>query len=241
MKCRQREELLLYLTNAFHTVEEKSELEAHLQACPDCRDQAVALKHEYDAMRRENKRECDAVMLNLPAYLDGKTITTDVDMKEHLNECQACQMLQRALKKKLVYEQVLAFDYAPPQSLEQKINDLLAANQENSPLAALVDSLTNKVDELIDRIVLVLRPMPAPVFLGGAAFDAVPIETTSTRDLKVDVGAPGRTVKIFSADDVELDSQISTPDGIVVFKDFVPAKYKLQVEGFEINDLTLWP
>jgi hypothetical protein len=128
-----------------------------------------------------------------------------------------------------------------PQSLQEKIEKIFSATQEGARVAGIVEAITSKIDELVDRIVLVLTPMPVPAFLGTPVGGTAPIETTSARDLKVEVGAAGRTVKIFSEDGVELGRQISGEDGIVVFKDFVPATYNLHVEGFEIKDVNVWP
>ncbi|MGH7453953.1 MAG: zf-HC2 domain-containing protein [bacterium] len=242
MQCPTREDLLLHLANDFQEQQEKSEMQQHLEACPNCHKQALTLERVLDVMRQESEHECDAVMANLLDYLDGKATTVaGIDMKEHLQECKACEGLQQRLAHEFSYEEVMALDYTVPESLQEKIEKILAANQNNSRVADFVEAITNKVDELVERIVLVLTPMPAPAFLGTSVGGTVPIETTATRDLKVDVGAAGRTVKIFSEDGVELGRQISGENGAVVFKDFVPATYKLRVEGFEIKDVTLWP
>lgn len=242
MQCPTKEDLLLHLANDFQKQQEKSGMQEHLEACPNCHGQALALERALDALRKENEHECDAVMANLLDYLDGKAATAaGTDIKEHLEECKACQALQQGLAQELSYEEVMALDYPVPESLQEKIEKILSANQENSVIDDIVQAITNKVDELVDRIVLVLAPMPAPAFLGTPVGGTVPIETTATRDLKVEVGAAGRMVKIFSEDDAELGRQISGENGIVVFKDFVPATYKLRVEGFEIKDINLWP
>ncbi len=242
MQCPTREDILLHLANDFQEQQEKSEMQKHLGACPNCHKQALALERVLDAMRQESEHECDAVMANLLDYLDGKVTTVaGTDIKEHLEECNACQALQQSLAHELSYEEVMALDYSVPESLREKVEKILSANQDNSRLADFAKAITNKVDELVDRIVLVLTPMPAPAFLGAAVGGTAPIETTATRDLKVEVGAAGRMVKIFSEDGVELGRQISGENGIVIFKDFVPATYKLHVEGFEIKDVNLWP
>jgi len=242
MECPAKNDLLLYLVNEFQEPQEKNELRAHLDACRNCQEQVLALKSTLNDVEQDNARECDIVMANLSGYLDGKrTTAAGIVLKDHLEECQACRALQRRLAPELSYEEVMALDYPVPASLEQKIEKILAANQDHSPLMDLVESLAGKVDALVDRIVLVLAPSPAPAFLGNRPAGTAQIQTTSTRDLKIDVGAPGRKAKIFSEDEVELDRQISDQNGIVVFKDFVPATYKLLVEGFEIKDVTLWP
>jgi hypothetical protein len=242
MQCPTREDLLLHLANDFQDQREKSEMQQHLEACPNCHKQALTLERVLDAMRQESGHECDAVMANLLDYLDGKAATAaGTDIKEHLEECNTCQALQQSLAREFSYEEVMALDYPVPESLKEKIEKILSATQDNSRIAGIVEAITSKVDDLVDRIVLVLTPTPTPAFLGTPVGGTAPIETTSTRDLKVEVGAAGRTVKIFSEDDVELGRQISGENGIVVFKDFVPATYKLHVEGFEIKDVNLWP
>jgi hypothetical protein len=242
MECPAKNDLLLYLVNEFQEPQEKNELRAHLDACRNCQEQALALQRALKEVQQENARECDLVMANLSDYLDGrKTTVSGIVLKDHLQECDICRALERRLATELSYEEVMALNYPVPASLEQKIEKILAANQEHSPLADLIESLAGKVDALVDRIVLVLAPAPAPAFLGNRLAGTAQIQTTCTRDLSIDVGAPGRKAKIFSEDNVELDRQISDQNGIVVFKDFVPATYKLFVEGFEIKDVTLWP
>jgi hypothetical protein len=242
MQCPTREDLLLHLANDFQDQQEKNEMQQHLEACPNCHKQALTLERVLDAMRQESEHECDAVMANLLDYLDGKVTTAaGTDIKEHVEECNACQALQQGLAHELSYEEVMALGSPVPESLQEKIEKILAANQDNPRDAGLIEAITNKVDELVDRIVLVLTPMPAPAFLGTPVGETAPIETTATRDLKVDIGAAGRTVKILSEDGVELGRQISGENGTVVFKNFVPATYKLSVEGYEIKDVNLWP
>jgi len=242
MECPTKNDLLLYLVNEFQAPQEKNELRAHLDACRNCQEQVLALKNALNDVEQDNTHECDIVMANLSDYLDGKVKTvTGIVLKDHLEDCAACRALQERLTPEPSYEDVMALDCSVPAALEQKIEKILAANQAHSPLLDIVESLAGKVDALVDRIVLVLTPASAPVFLGNRPAGTAQIQTTCTRDLKVDVGAPGRKAKIFSEDDVELDRQISDQNGIVVFKDFVPATYKLLVEGFEIKDVTLWP
>lgn len=242
MQCPTREDLLLHLANDFQDQQEKNEMQQHLEACSNCHKQALTLERVLDAMRQESEHECDAVMANLLDYLDGKVkIAAGTDMEAHLKECTACQALQQSLAYELSYEEVMAFDYPVPESLQEKIEKILSADQDNSRVTGFVEAITNQVDELVDLIVLVLTPTSAPALLGTPIGGTAPIETTATRDLKVEVGAAGRTVKIFSEDGVELGRQVSGDNGIVVFKDFVPATYKLHVEGFEIKDVNLWP
>ncbi|GEM_PF-4279775 len=242
MECPTKNDLLLYLVNEFQAPQEKNELRAHLGVCRNCQEQASALQRALNDVEQENARECDVVMANLADYIDGKKITAaGIVLQDHLKECDVCRALERRLATELSYEEIMALDYPVPASLEQKIEKILAANQKHSPLADFAESFAGKVDALVDRIVLILTPSTAPVFLGNRLAGAAQIQTTCTRDLSIDVGGPGRKAKIFSENNVELDRQISDQNGIVVFKDFVPATYKLFVEGFEIKDVTLWP
>jgi len=242
MECPTQEDLLLHLVNDFEEPQEEDAIPEHLKACPHCRGQARALERVLDNMQQEVGRECDAVIANLLDYLNGKVKSVEgIDLSEHLQECQDCNILQQNLAQELSYDEVMALDFPLPASLQHRIEKILAANSEPSPLANVIDSLINQVDDLVERITLILRPSPAPAFLGKLLVGTAQIETTSTRDLTVAVGETGRIVKIFSENDVELDRQISGPNGTVVFKDFVPATYKLLVEGFEIKDVDLWP
>ncbi|MDZ7360003.1 MAG: zf-HC2 domain-containing protein [candidate division KSB1 bacterium] len=242
MECPTKNDLLLYLVNEFQAPQEKNALRAHLDACRNCYEQALVLQQALNDIQQENGRECEIVMDNLSDYLDGKiTTAAGVVLKSHLKECAICQNLERRLATEISYENVMALGYPVPASLAQKIEAILAANQGDSPLADLVESLAGKVDALVDRIVLALTPSAAPAFLGNHPAGTAQIQTTCTRDLKIDVGAAGRPAKIFSEDDVELDRQISDQNGLVIFKDFVPATYKLSVEGFDIKDVRLWP
>ena len=242
MECPAKEDLLLHLVNDFEEPREDDAIPEHLEACPNCRGQARVLERVLDNMQQEGERECDAVIAKLLDYLNGKVKSVEAsDLPEHLEECHACNALQQNLAQELSYDEVMAFDFPLPASLQHGIEKILAANSKPSPLAEVIGSFINQVDELVERITLILQPSPAPAFLGKHLMGTAQIETTSTRDLKIEVGESGRLVKIFSETDVELDRQISGPDGSVVFKDFVPAAYKLLVEGFEIKDVDLWP
>jgi len=242
MECPTKEDILLHLVNDFEEQREGDAIPKHLETCSDCHSRARALEDVLDAMQQQGGRECDVVIANLLDYLKEKKTPVDgIDMEEHLQECKACQTLRLDLAQELSYDEVMALDFPVPDSLKQRIEKILASASDSSPIADAIDSLINQVDDLVDRITLILRPLPAPAFLGSVVMGTAQIETTSTRDLHVDVGAAGRLVKIFSENEIELDRQVSGPNGAVVFKDFVPATYKLFVEGFEIQEVNLWP
>jgi len=242
MECPAKEDLLLHLVNDFEEPREDDAMPEHLEACPNCRGQVRALERVLDNMQQEGGRECDAVIANLLDYINGKVKSVEgIDLSDHLEECHACNTLQQNLAQALSYDEVMALDFPLPDSLQRGIEMILAANSKPSPLVDIIDAVINQVDDLVERITLILQPTSAPAFLGKHLVGTAQIETTSTRDLKIEIGESGRLVKIFSENDVELDRQISGPDGSVVFKDFVPATYKLHVEGFEIKDVDLWP
>lgn len=242
MNCPTKEDLLLHLTDDFGEPHADEALPEHLKTCPNCRDQARTLERVLDTMQQESGRDCEAAIASLLDNLKNQTPAVEGSaVDEHLQECRACNNLWLSLNQELSYDEVMALDFAVPDSLKQRIEKILASHLGQSPLQNVLDALVHQVDDLVDRITLILQPNPTPVFLGSAVTGTAQIETTSTRDLYIDVGKADRTVKIFSENDVELGQQLSGPAGTVVFKDFVPATYKLYVEGFEIQEVDLWP
>lgn len=242
MECPTKEELLLHLVNDFEEPRAEDTIPEHLEACPNCRDQARTLERVLDTMQQESGRECDAAIARLLDDLKNQTPAVEgSDVDEHLQECRACNTLRLNLTRELSYDEVMALDFPVPDSLKQRIEKVLASHLGQSPIKDVIDALVHQVDDIVDRITLILRPNPAPAFLGSVATGTAQIETTSTRDLYIEVGEANRMVKIFSENGMELGRQVSSSTGTVVFKDFVPATYKLFVEGAEIKEVNLWP
>lgn len=243
MECPSQEDILLHLVNEFQDQNDSQPFNDHLEGCKGCQEKATALDRILKAMQHENEQGCDAVIASLMDYLDGEAeaLASD-DVKKHLHECDSCQEVYKNLTTELSYDAIMALDYTPSAALEQNIKKLLYDVEQTNFLADMVESLKKQVDDWVERIIPVLIPLrPAPAFLGNVIQGIAEIETTSTRDLRIDVGAPDRVVKLFSQEAIELDRQISGATGNVTFKNFVPATYKLQVEGFEITEIQLWP
>lgn len=242
MECPTKEDLLLHLVNDFDDSPADDPIPEHLEACLNCRSQARALERVLDTMQYESGRDCDAAVAKLLDDLKNPTPAAEGnEADEHLQECRACNTLRLSLTQELSFAEVMALDFTVPDSLKQRIEKILPRPLGQSPIKDVIDALVHQVDDLVDRITLILQPNPAPVFLGSAVPGTVQIETTSTRDLYIEVGEANRTVKIFSENNIELGQQISSAAGTVVFKDFVPATYKLCVEGFDIQGVDLWP
>ena len=242
MQCPTKEDLILHLVDDFGESRVDDTLPEHLETCSKCRGQVRTLERVLDTMQQESGRDCDAAISKL--LDDFKTQAPAVeqgDIDEHLQECRACNTLRLSLTQELSFEEVMAADFTVPDSLKKRIEKVLTNPLDQSPIKDIIDALVHQVDDLVDRITLILQPNPAPVFLGSALPGTAQIETTSTRDLYIEVGEANRTVKIFSEKNIELGQQISSPTGTVVFKDFVPATYKLCVEGFDIQGVNLWP
>jgi len=79
-------------------------------------------------------------------------------------------------------------------------------------------------------------PQVAPSFLGSHPRGTKKI-THDQGDIILNVGCKKKEIKLFSTDNVELDSQKSDENGIVIFKDFIGGEYQVQLEGFEIIDI----
>jgi predicted anti-sigma-YlaC factor YlaD len=232
MKCLTRNNIIELLVNDFQGELERAEIRKHLDECTGCREQYRKTEKEVEEKMQSAKTECALVQDNLLNYPNSNTaIATAINFNAHLADCDACQFIHQQVTKELSFKEANALDYPVPESLIQKIERLLPKVKE-PPVKAPIFNLS----KIVDHIVLTLAPAPAPAFLGSHIAGAAKIKIPA-RDLKVNVGAPGRVVKIFSMNNDELDRQVSDQEGMVKFEDFDPGTYQMIVEGFDVKDI----
>lgn len=222
MKCLLDNQIILYLTAFGLTDAQKEMLEKHFDECDDCRKRKEIYANKIDRIIKQNRSECVTVEENLVDFFLG-----DVDdclhekIKQHLQTCESCQYLFEKLKQS-----------PAPKNYSQTFH-----SQFSKLPFKMRDFIDNLQDRLATLAVLTVKPLKAaPVFLGSHLRGTKNI-THAQGDIIVNVGCKKKEVKLFSTNDVELDSQKSDENGIVIFKDFIGGDYKLQLEGFEIIDI----
>jgi len=239
MACLTKSELIFFILNEFQNAEEHIHTQNHLNICPKCREKLHVLEKEVTQMNERNEKECKLIREHLLDYAEGKcTNIAGIDMAEHLEECTNCNFIYEQLQKKLTLQETEPLNIPIPDRLTKNIQQLL--NKKSMDLKTQikpVKALKSKLYALMDRIELFVVPTPAPEFLSNTIITGDAEIEFFDKDVAVDVGATGRKVKLFSLENLELDCQISNQDGIVVFKDFLPDKYKIIVDGFEIKEV----
>lgn len=231
------EDLILYLTDAYLTAQEKVEIEQKLKQSPQLLPELEKLRQQIDRFRQENEKERELILAHIEDYLDGRiTAVHGVDFQELLAEHPDGERIYRRLQKELTLEEAARLDYPVSAQLEHKFDYLLVDDLEASSPIGTRSSLSEKVEELIERIVLILTPMPEPAFLGETIKGEARVEITGDA-VSIEVGAPGRLVRVFSRDGQELEALTSDENGIVRFQDCEPDEYLLKVDGFKILDV----
>jgi hypothetical protein len=140
------------------------------------------------------------------------------------------------LQKELTLEEAEKLDYPVSEQLAHRFDYLLVDDVQASSQISARPSLSEKVGELLERIVLILTPTPEPVFLGETIKGEARVKITGDA-ISIQVGAPGRMVRIFSSDGKELEALTSDENGLVRFQDYEPDEYLIKVEGFKIQEV----
>ncbi|MBD3291062.1 hypothetical protein GF337_19800 [candidate division KSB1 bacterium] len=163
----------------------------------------------------------------------------EIPDSKHIEECYACRALNDIVKDTPEFEEIMALNIPVPATLKNTIDSLLshrqAAHPENSALK-LKDFFKDKKEHLFDKISLFLTPAPQPAFLGKRLSGVKEVELTG-KSVVISTGKAHAAVKIYSIKDIELQSKKTDGEGIVVFENFLPGKYKIYMEGFKIEKL----
>jgi hypothetical protein len=232
-----RQDLILYLAGAYLTAQEKAEIEQKLKQSPLLVPELEKLRQQIDRFRQENNQEQELILAHLEDYLDGRiTALNGVDFQQLLAEHPDCERICRRLQQELALEEAARLDYPVSGQLEHRFDYLLADDLEASSPISTRPSLSEKVEELIERLVLILTPMPAPAFLGETIKGEARVEFTGDA-VAIEVGAPGRMVRIFSPDGQELEVLTSDENGLVRLRDYEPDEYLIKVDGFKIQEV----
>jgi hypothetical protein len=232
-----REDLILYLTGAYVTTPEKAEIEQKLKQSLQLVLVLEKLRQQIDRFRQENQKERELILAHLEDYLDGKiTVVHGVDFPKFFAEHPDCKRIYGMLQQELTLEEAAKLDYPVSEQLAHKFDYLLADDLQASSQISTRPALSEKVVELIERIVLILTPMPEPAFLGETIKGEARVEITGNA-FAIEVGAPGRMVRILSPDGKELEALTSDENGLVRFQDYEPDEYLIKVEGFKIQEV----
>jgi hypothetical protein len=232
-----REDLILYLTGVYLTAPEKAEIEQKLKQSPQLLPEIEKLRQQIDQFLQENNKERELVLAHLEDYLEGRiTALHGVDFQQLLAEHPDCERIYRRLQKELTLEETARLDYPVSEQLEHRFDYLLVDDLEASSPIGTRPALSEKVEELIERIMLILTPMPEPAFLGETIKGEARVEITGDA-VSIEVGAPGRMVRILSRDGKELEALASDENGLVRFRDYEPDEYLIKVEGFKIQEV----
>ena len=159
-----------------------------------------------------------------------------VDFQQLLAEHPDCERIYRRLQNELTLEEAARLDYPVSEQLKHRFDYLLGDDLEASSQISMRPSLSEKVGELLERIVLILTPMPEPAFLGETIKGEARLKITGNA-VSIEAGAPGRMVRIFSRDGEELEALASDENGLVRLRDYEPDVYLIKVEGFKIQEV----
>lgn len=235
MTCLNKIQHISFLLDRFQEKSKHAAILSHLAMCADCRKKSKALNRQLGAMVKENNKECDLILNSLGEYIDGKlTIVDNINIKNHLEECYYCNYIYQNIKKSYSFEQVNAFAIPVPHGLVNTIDVIVKISSVFKIYKKLkIKQIIAGLKSYAEGFLAPLTPAPAPAFLGATIGSAIEFEL-SNPEIPVVVGESGRVVKILSMEDKELDRQTSDENGIALFKDFYPGRYKIAVEGFEV-------
>lgn len=236
MECPEKTDLISFIMEKYLSYDEAVQIKQHLRECDICRTNYAELKGKIDRMMLENKQECEMYRARLMQFhLESGKIPDS----KHIEECDACRALNDIVEDNPEFEKIVNLDFPVPESLTNTIDSLLSrkgtAYQEN-PAYKLKEFFKEKEEHLFEKVVLFLTPAPQPAFLGKRSSGVKNVEFTG-KSIVIATGKAHATVKIYSIKNTELESKKTDEEGIVVFENFLPGKYKILVENHKISQL----
>jgi len=208
----------LYSTRFGLTDAQRKDAEEHLFWCEECAAAQKQFAEKLQATLAENELECQFIENDLAEYLLGElTDTRNREIENHLASCSRCRFLFDSTKKALPED--IAISSPGSTSILKKITRFLDEFKET------VGTIAN---------LTLNRPSAIPAFLGKHPRTGLSPVSHSGGDLCLNVHKPLQKVSLFTADDLELQTQKSDEFGIVLFHDFLAGQYQVGVEGYEV-------
>ena len=240
MRCLSDIQMKLYLTFFGYSEQEKGQIEAHMKSCKQC----STLKEKYrkqmaEALARSRKR-CHLVQDHLANYIhDGIQVVEDIHIADHLKYCEVCRYYYEKVKETMSYEEAQSLEDPLSEKLESRIKRSIAKMHKQMKLSDSIkggiDRIQSVIMDIPEYFKLALHPVEL-AFLGKASLYEKEIEHGGG-DLVLDVESAGRSVRLFSRDDLELGHEASDTTGFVRFEDIEKGRYKIIVDGFEITNI----
>jgi len=201
---------------------QKKFMDQHFTECDECNKRKKIYAVKLGKVLSDNRLECLTVEENIVDFFLGDVDTyLHKKIEQHLQSCETCKYLFEKINQSPAPENYFQKIYSQFSKLPLKMRQFM-------------DDLQNQLATLA---ILTVRPLKvAPSFLGSHPRGTKKI-THDQGDIILNVGCKKKEIKLFSTDNVELDSQKSDENGIVIFKDFIGGEYQVQLEGFEIIDI----
>ncbi len=237
MQCLNRMEIIAYIMNKYLPLETEHRIGQHLKECDVCQNNYILLKQQINHIIVENERECDMYRRQLLQHDEGEcNIQADLN---HIEECESCRALHDIITGFPEFADIVNLNVNIPENLTHSIESLLSrkrAEHFENPKNGLNEFLKDKKADLFEKIVLFLTPAPQPAFLGGKSSDSEQVSFNG-KTVVLATGKPNANVRVYSMKNVELENKKTNQEGIVVVDNFLPGKYKIQVDGFKIENL----
>jgi hypothetical protein len=209
----------------------------HLKECDVCQNIYIFLKKQLNQMKVENERECDMYRRQLLQHDAGEN--SNLAELNHIEECESCRALHDIITGVPEFDDIVNLNVIVPQNLTHSIESLLSqkrAEHFENPKNGLIEFLKDKKADLFEKVVLFLTPAPHPAFLGTRRSTGEQVNFNG-KTVVLATGRANADVRIYSMKNIELENKKTNQEGIVVLENFLPGKYKIYVEGFNIEKL----
>ena len=241
MECLNRTEIIAYIINENLPQEEEHRIGRHLKECDVCQNKYIYLKKQINQIIFENERECDMYRRQLLQY-DGGERSNHAGLN-HIEECESCRALFDIITSIPEFDDIVNLNVTVPQNLTHSIERLLKQKRSEhfeNPKNGLIEFLKDKKADVFEKIVLFLTPAPQPAFLGTRRSAGEQVNFNGKK-VVLATGRANADVRIYSMKNIELENKKTNQEGIVVLENFLPGKYKIQVDGFKIEELNYLP
>lgn len=241
MDCLNRTDIIAYIMNDYLPHDAEHHIGQHLKECDVCQNTYIFLKNQLNQLKVENERECDMYRRQLLQHDAGEN--SNLAELNHIEECESCRALHDIITRVPEFDDIVNLNVIVPQNLTHSIESLLSQKRTEhfeNPKNGLLAFLKDKKADVFEKIILFLTPAPQPAFLGSRRSGGEQVNFNG-KTVVLATGKPNADVKIYSMKNIELEHKTTNQEGIVVLENFLPGNYKIQVQGFKIEELNYMP
>ncbi len=244
MEHIEKSELILIASGRNSSVDQIVTKQQHLKQCQSCRKQVAEIKELLQKIKTENEQTCDIVVQQLYHSLDNShPLELSPDLQQHFKTCDDCRALFM-LYQRLSLDQIDDTDVDIPEErleiLTQKLYTAirkLRGHHRLEPLATPSFSfkfLKNK----IRMITVETEPVLLFSTVRGGILPGKQIFCHKGGKIKFQTRHNHKKIVLYAIFNEKFYEKITDANGEVVFDNLINDDYRIEIDGYEIKNIS---